>query len=201
MKFIIVPFKNYKSAKSRMRKDLSDEETEKIVENMLRHVLTEVSKSQMSDASFLITKDEEAISLAKQIGVETIEEKEQINESTSVDLATKILIRRGATSVLRIPGDLPLLTYNDIDIVFRESIETNSCILVPSKSGKGTNAILRRPPDIIKSCFGEDSLRKHKKEFDKKQVQYKIIKNKNIELDLDCLEDLQEFKNLHKKIS
>jgi 2-phospho-L-lactate guanylyltransferase len=201
MKFIIVPFKNYKSAKSRMRKDLSDEETEKIVENMLRHVLTEVSKSQMSDASFLITKDEEAISLGKQIGVETIEEKEQINESTSVDLATKILIRRGATSVLRIPGDLPLLTYNDIDIVFRESIETNSCILVPSKSGKGTNAILRRPPDIIKSCFGEDSLRKHKKEFDRKQVQYKIVKNKNIELDLDCLEDLQEFKNLHKKIS
>ena len=201
MKFIIVPFKNYKSAKSRMRKDLSDKETEKIVENMLRHVLTEVSKSQMSDASFLITKDEEAISLAKQIGVETIEEKEQINESTSVDLATKILIRRGATSVLRIPGDLPLLTYNDIDIVFRESIETNSCILVPSKSGKGTNAILRRPPDIIKSCFGEDSLRKHKKEFDRKQVQYKIVKNKNIELDLDCLEDLQEFKNLHKKIS
>jgi 2-phospho-L-lactate guanylyltransferase len=201
MKFIIVPFKNYKSAKSRMRKDLSDEETEKIVENMLRHVLTEVSKSQMSDASFLITKDEEAISLAKQIGVETIEEKEQINESTSVDLATKILIRRGATSVLRIPGDLPLLTYNDIDSVFRESIETNSCILVPSKSGKGTNAILRRPPDIIKSCFGEDSLRKHKKEFDRKQVQYKIVKNKNIELDLDCLEDLQEFKNLHKKIS
>ena len=201
MKFIIVPFKNYKSAKSRMRKDLSDEETEKIVENMLRHVLTEVSKSQMSDASFLITKDEEAISLAKQIGVETIEEKEQINESTSVDLATKILIRRGATSVLRIPGDLPLLTYNDIDNVFRESIETNSCILVPSKSGKGTNAILRRPPDIIKSCFGEDSLRKHKKEFDRKQVQYKIVKNKNIELDLDCLEDLQEFKNLHKKIS
>jgi len=201
MKFIIVPFKNYKSAKSRMRKDLSDEETEKIVENMLRHVLTEVSKSQMSDASFLITKDEEAISLAKQIGVETIEEKEQINESTSVDLATKILIRRGATSVLRIPGDLPLLTYNDIDSIFRESIETNSCILVPSKSGKGTNAILRRPPDIIKSCFGEDSLRKHKKEFDRKQVQYKIVKNKNIELDLDCLEDLQEFKNLHKKIS
>ena len=201
MKFIIVPFKNYKSAKSRMRKDLSDEETEKIVENMLRHVLTEVSKSQMSDASFLITKDEEAISLAKQIGVETIEEKEQINESTSVDLATKILIRRGATSVLRIPGDLPLLTYNDIDNVFRESIETNSCILVPSKSGKGTNAILRRPPDIIKSCFGEDSLRKHKKEFDRKQVQYKIVKNKNIELDLDCLEDLQEFKNLHKEIS
>jgi len=201
MKFIIVPFKNYKSAKSRMRKDLSDEETEKIVENMLRHVLTEVSKSQMSDASFLITKDEEAISLAKQIGVETIEEKVQINESTSVDLATKILIRRGATSILRIPGDLPLLTYNDIDNVFRESIETNSCILVPSKSGKGTNALLRKPPDIIKSCFGEDSLRKHKKEFDKKQVQYKIVKNKNIELDLDCLEDLQEFKNLHKEIS
>ena len=201
MKFIIVPFKNYKSAKSRMRKDLSDEETEKIVENMLRHVLTEVSKSQMSDASFLITKDEEAISLAKQIGVETIEEKVQINESTSVDLATKILIGRGATSILRIPGDLPLLTYNDIDNVFRESIETNSCILVPSKSGKGTNALLRKPPDIIKSCFGEDSLRKHKKEFDKKQVQYKIVKNKNIELDLDCLEDLQEFKNLHKEIS
>ena len=64
MNFIIVPFKNFKLAKSRMRKDLSDKKTEEVVEKMLQHVLEEVSKCKISDGNFLITNDQKAISIA-----------------------------------------------------------------------------------------------------------------------------------------
>ena len=111
MKFIIVPFKNFKSAKTRMRKDLSTQETEKIVEKMLIHVLQEVSKSQMSDENFIITNDKKAIRIASRFGIKIIEEEKQLSESVSIDFASKILKEKGATSVLRIPGDLPLLSF------------------------------------------------------------------------------------------
>ena len=65
MKFILVPFKNFILAKSRMRKDLSKKNTEKIVEKMLTHVLYEVSKSKLSDFNYIVTNDSRAIEIAK----------------------------------------------------------------------------------------------------------------------------------------
>ena len=120
MKFIIVPFKNFKSAKTRMRKDLSSQETEKIVEKMLIHVLQEVSKSQMSDENFIITNDKKAIRIASSFGIKIIEEEKQLSESVSIDFASKILKEKGATSVLRIPGDLPLLASKILIIFLRK---------------------------------------------------------------------------------
>ena len=177
MKFVIVPFKNFELAKSRMRKDISDQKTEEIVEKMLIHVLSEVSKSKLSNGNFIVTKDKKAMELAKKVGIKIIEEERQVSESISVDYASKLLMKKGAECILRIPGDLPLLSKEDID----------------TKSGNGTNAILRKPPDVIKSYFGEDSFKKHVDEFKKNKAQYEIIKNKNIGLDIDCLSDLKDF--------
>ena len=61
MNYILVPFKNFKQAKSRLRKDLSDSETEKIAKLMLEDVLSEVSKSKIADRKFLLTKDSHVI--------------------------------------------------------------------------------------------------------------------------------------------
>ena len=75
MKFVVVPFKNFKLAKSRMRKDISDQKTEEIVEKMLIHVLSEVSKSKLSNGNFIVTKDKKAMELAKKVGIKIIEEE------------------------------------------------------------------------------------------------------------------------------
>jgi len=79
MNFILVPFKNFKNAKSRLRKDLSDKETKKIVKLMLEDVLEQVSKSKLGDKKFLLTNDSEAIALGQKYGLEIILENKQIN--------------------------------------------------------------------------------------------------------------------------
>ena len=79
MNYILVPFKNFKQAKSRLRKDLSDSETEKIAKLMLEDVLSEVSKSKIADRKFLLTKDSNAMSLGVKYGIEIIEEKIQVD--------------------------------------------------------------------------------------------------------------------------
>ena len=78
MNIVIVPFKNFKLAKSRLRNSFSDEITVGLVECMLKDVLTEVKKSTLPDKKFLLTMDDKAIELANEIGISVIKEKIQM---------------------------------------------------------------------------------------------------------------------------
>ena len=131
MNYILVPFKNFKQAKSRLRKDLSDSETEKIAKLMLEDVLSEVSKSKIADRKFLLTKDSNAMSLGVKYGIEIIEEKIQVDESTSVDKACNYLKTIGASAVLRLPGDIPNIKAKDIDLLLNEGKHDSVSIIVP----------------------------------------------------------------------
>ena len=66
MNFVLVPFKTFKNAKTRLRKDLSDLDTEYIVKIMLEDVLEQVSKSKIAEKKFILTADEKAIKIAKE---------------------------------------------------------------------------------------------------------------------------------------
>ncbi len=173
-----------------MRKDLSDTVTLDIVRCMLEDVLWQVKRSKISDKNFIVTKDEEAIEMANKIGIEVLLETNQVNESVSVDWASKHLISLGAEKILRVPADIPLVKSEDIDEIFNYALMNKSCVIVPSESGTGTNALLRGPPDVIPSFFGPGSLKKHVQAFEEKGVKYLVVENPNIALDVDCLEDL-----------
>ena len=188
MNYILVPFKNFKQAKSRLRKDLSDSETEKIAKLMLEDVLSEVSKSKIADRKFLLTKDSNAISLGVKYGIEIIEEKIQVDESTSVDKACNYLKTIGASAVLRLPGDIPNIEARDIDLLLNEGKHESISIIVPSDTGTGTNAFYKCPPDVISSSFGENSFQKHIDSFITKNIKFKIMEIENISVDIDSLD-------------
>ena len=180
MNYILVPFKNFKNAKSRLRKDLSNSETEKLAKLMLEDVLSEVSKSKLADRKFLLTNDSSAMSLGIKYGIEIIEEKIQVDESTSVDNACNYLKTIGASAVLRLPGDIPNIEAKDIDLLINEGKHDGVSIIVPSDSGTGTNAFYKCPPDVISSSFGENSFQKHIKSFITKDIKFKVMEIENI---------------------
>ena len=101
---------------------------------MLEDVLSEVSKSKIADRKFLLTKDSNAISLGVKYGIEIIEEKIQVDESTSVDKACNYLKTIGASAVLRLPGDIPNIEARDIDLLLNEGKHESISIIVPSDS-------------------------------------------------------------------
>jgi len=63
-------------------------------------------------------------------------------------------------------------------------------ILVPSRDGTGTNAILRRPPDIFPSQFGPGSFARHLAAARAAGISWRILENPRIALDLDDPDDL-----------
>jgi|TARA_B100000131_G_scaffold81846_2_gene78867 2-phospho-L-lactate guanylyltransferase len=199
MNFILVPFKNFKNAKSRLRKDLSDKETKKIVKLMLEDVLEQVSKSKLGDKKFLLTNDSEAIALGQKYGLEIILENKQINESTSVDNACTYLKKIGASAVLRLPGDVPAISHQDIDEIIHNGKKDNVSVLVPSESKLGTNAFFKCPPDVISSSFGENSFEKHMASFIGNDIKFKVMEIENVSIDIDSIEDLKKIKSSNKR--
>ena len=69
-------------------------------------------------------------------------------------------------------------------------------ILGPSGDKLGTNAILRKPPDVLESMFGHDSFKKHIDQADEKNVSYEIYEVKNLALDIDEPGDIDALKKL-----
>lgn len=125
--------------------------------------------------------------------MELITETEQISESASVDFGSKEAKKRGATAVLRLPIDLPLVTAGDIETIFDHDVEGPSIVIVPSRDGTGTNAILRRPPDLFPSHFGPGSLAKHLAEASAAKAACRVIELHRIALDIDDPSDVSEF--------
>jgi len=193
MKFVIVPVKDLSKAKERLSSLLPQHQRTELAYAMLEDVLTALSGSRLADRKFIVTLDERAIDIAKELGIEVILETEQNGESASVDYASKVSIEMGAKSVLVIPGDAPLITSEDIDFILEKEKAAPSIVFIPARDEYGTNAILRKPPDAIPSMFGDDSFNKHKNEAEKKNIPYESFENSRIGLDIDRPEDLVEL--------
>jgi len=180
-------------AKERLSSLLPQHQRTELAYAMLEDVLRALKGSRLADRKFIVTLDKKAIEMANAIGIEVIVEAEQNGESASVDYASRLSIDMGATSVLVIPGDAPLITSEDIDFVLDKEKDSPSIVFVPARDEYGTNAILRKPPDAIPSMFGEDSFNKHKNEAEKKNIPYECYENPRIGLDIDRPEDLVEL--------
>src|SRR5205823_15056157 len=98
---------------------------------------------------------------ARQQGWDVLVEETQISESASVDMACRHCEASGVRAVLRLPADIPLARSSDIEAIFAALEYSPGCVIVPSRDGAGTNALLRSPPTAFGSHFGRDSFAKH----------------------------------------
>ena len=196
MNFVLIPVKNLKFANERLSSVLSQEDRTALAYAMLEDVFSSVAKSSLADKIAVVTLDKKTMLMADGYDFVIIDEVKQESESSSVDYALKICKDLGAESVLVVPGDAPLITETDIDFILEKVKDHSHVILVPSGDKLGTNAILRKPPDVLSSMFGHDSFRKHIEQADEKNVPYEIYEIKNIALDIDEPGDIETLRKL-----
>ncbi len=194
MRYILLPVKDLTRAKQRLSDMFTQAERTALAWVMLEHTFAAVAATQDAEGVAVVTLYPPAIELAERYGFEVILEREQISESHSVDFASRELAQRGVEAVLRLPLDLPLLQTADIEtILSHDTHPAPSCVIVPSRDGTGTNAILRRPPALFPSHFGPNSLAKHLAEAERAKAQCKIIELPRIALDVDDANDVAEL--------
>jgi 2-phospho-L-lactate/phosphoenolpyruvate guanylyltransferase len=191
MRALLLPVKDLRNAKQRLVGILSPEERFTLAHAMLADTVRAMRGVQRADKIFVVTNYEPAMQAARENGWQILAEERQISESVSVDDASHRIASMGFTAVLRIPLDLPLIQSSDIDELFAIESAAPSIVIVPSRDGTGTNAIMRTPPALFPSHFGSGSFTKHCAEAVAAHAQIHHRRNVHLEMDVDDESDLR----------
>jgi 2-phospho-L-lactate guanylyltransferase len=190
MKALLIPIKDPANAKTRLAPLLSPDERRRLAWAMFEDASHAVAGITKADRVYLVSNFAPAIEHARRLGWDVLVEEAQASESASIDWASGVLAERGIDAVLRLPADLPLVRAEDIDALLAIEVSPPAAILVPSRAGTGTNAILRTPPTWFPSRFGPNSLALHKAEAARTGIECLIVNNDRIALDIDEPADL-----------
>ncbi len=188
---LLLPIKDLRNAKQRLAGVLTPEERFGLAQAMLADTMRAVRGVKLADKTFVITSYEPAMEAAAKYGWEILREEQQISESASVDYASRLCAGGGVTALLRLPLDLPLVQPGDIDDLLATECSAPAVVMVPSRDGTGTNAILRMPPTLSPSHFGPDSFTKHRREAEQAGARIIVRRNDRLEMDVDDEADLQ----------
>jgi 2-phospho-L-lactate guanylyltransferase len=193
---ILVPVKGFTIAKQRLASVLTAEERSTLARVMLEDVLRALADCPDRPCAALITSNHEARQAASRFGFEVIEDAQASSETEAVAIAIRACIKRGVTSVMVIPGDIPLVEAGEIrevlDALPGESGERGA-VLVPAHDGRGTNAALLRPPDLFGLRFGNDSFEPHWRAAQNSGGICKLLRLSGIGLDIDNPSDLAQL--------
>jgi 2-phospho-L-lactate guanylyltransferase len=188
---ILVPVKNPNRAKIRMAPILSGKERSRLAGAMLDDLIR--SLKPLGRRVVLVTDSEPAAKIARSLGWRVLWESNPISESASVDEASRQLARENTSAVLRLPADIPLAETEDIRRLLDFGLTARAALLVPSRDGLGTNAVLRKPPDLFPSRFGHNSFVLHTQEGLRAGAEIHVLENSRIALDLDDPGDILKF--------
>lgn len=99
------------------------------------------------------------------------------------------LLTRGASTMLLLPADIPLVTKADIQALLTEHTCPGVTLAAAGSDG-GTNALLVSPPDIIAPAFGENSCQRHSAHAREQGLDPAVLNTSGLNLDIDTLEDI-----------
>jgi len=191
MKALLIPVKVPTYAKTRLAGLLSEDERRRLAWSMFEDVSRAATMARKPERVVIVTSYGPAIEYARSLGWDILVEGSQTSESASIDWASRVLSKQGFDSVMRLPADLPLVTAEDIDSLLSIELKSPGALLVPSRDGTGTNAIIRTPPALFPSRFGPNSLALHRQEAEHVGVECLIVDNIRIALDIDDPADVE----------
>lgn len=191
MTYVIIPAKNFQGAKQRLAALLQPQERALLARTTLSHTLTACTQAGGLVGVGVVTCNHEVADLARQSGVEVLWEPAAQGHTQAVLFGVGTCKQRGISSLLTLPGDLPLLTAADVEAI--AATPAPAVVLVPNRDDSGTNAVLLRPPDCLPLAFGEDSFRRHLRLAAEQRLAVEIRRLPRVALDLDTPEDVAFF--------
>src|SRR5271167_2298224 len=181
---LLIPFKDLSTAKQRLASALTQSQRSQLAEAMLRDVMTAASGVRGRIDVALVTGDTRAQHLAHEFGFGIIEDTRNESETAAIEMATTWCEQHGYDTTVVVPGDIPLITSDELHRVLDAAPEEGA-VFVPAYDRRGSNCILRRPASLIPLRFGNDSFLPHCDAMRKTGKELIILEMRGIGLDID----------------
>ena len=193
MTVAVVPVKDLDRAKQRLAARLLPGERRALVLLMLEDVLQTLRRVPAVSGIMVVTREAQVAERAALFGAEVLQEPANDGYSSAVERAAQELTRRGETSMLSIPGDVPAATPDEIARLIAVRPAAPSVVLAPSRDERGTNAALVSPPGAFDLRFGEPSFGGHVARATEAGLAIEVLRLHGLGLDLDSPDDLDAF--------
>jgi 2-phospho-L-lactate guanylyltransferase len=187
----LVPVKSLVTAKSRLVPDLPPNRREMLVLDMLYHVLRVLQDSKLFERVSVVSPDARVLEQVRAWGAWALNE-ERPGHNPALYAAALRERAGGATALLTISADLPLLATQEIRNLLEQSRQYE-VVLAASRDGAGTNAILVRPPLAVPYLFGPNSLQRYLEAARQRHLSHIIYSSTGLAFDIDTIVDLREL--------
>lgn len=189
----VVPVKNFADAKQRLAGVLSRPERQALFRAMVEDVLETLASSSGLAGVLLVTRDPEAKQLADYYQARVLVEERNAGHTAATCFGARTLKEEGALGMLQVPGDIPLISTEDINTFLQSHSEAPAITIAPSWDQRGSNAIACSPPDLLPLRFGDDSFFPHVQRAREVGVEPSIVTRPGFALDLDTPGDVARF--------
>ncbi len=156
---VVIPVRAFEGAKSRLGAVLDAEERRDLVERLLRRAVAAALATDGVTDVVVVSPDPDVLAIAGSAGARGVVQQSRglnpaLQEARDTIVADRLLI---------IPADLPAVTPAALAEVLAtgDRAGTPSVVLAPDRHGRGTNALLLDPPEVIDPAFGGDSRAGH----------------------------------------
>jgi 2-phospho-L-lactate guanylyltransferase len=186
----VLPAKPLQHAKTRLATVLEPGARAAIARAMFDDVLAALTGADRIARVLVVTADDALADRARAAGAFVVPEHEPRGLNAAVALGTGAAVALGAHAVMVVLSDIPLIRTADVEQLLART-PRHGALIVPSKEGIGTNAIVRRPPAIFGPCFGGRSLARHLAAAERTGVRCVVARNPRVEFDVDTPDDLR----------
>ena len=186
----IIPIKSLNQAKHRLKHVLYPDERQEFFNAMFEDVLSTMMSVPDFEQVAVATVCPAAGIIAKKYGAIVLSTSQDEGQTAAVERSAKILDARGITSMLVIPGDVPLVTVEEIKIVLDLHEKAPSMTIVPAQDELGSNCIALSPTIAAPLRFGPNSYFPHLETARKLGLSLQSPKLTGLGLDIDTPEDL-----------
>jgi 2-phospho-L-lactate/phosphoenolpyruvate guanylyltransferase len=194
----IVPVKPIRRGKSRLAKVLSESERADLNWRLLNRTLKVLSSVREIGRVLVVSRDPEALALARDYGALTLQEEGEPKLNTALKRATLFLRQYTLRSLLILPVDLPLLSPDDIRQVIAADPGPPGVVIVPDRHHQGTNMLLVDPPGFLEYEYGPGSFERHCERARLVKARLKVVELPSLALDIDNPDDLDLIQQINK---
>ena len=193
MNVALVPVRSISGSKNRLASVLTPPEREALALAMLEDMVSALLAADRVDRVVVVSSDAGLLAHARSLGAQVLEEGAPAGLNAAVAVAAQTLEDEGATTLLTIPGDVPLLDPAEVDAIFDADPSRYPVVLAPSSSVTGTNGLRTTPPTAIEFRFEGASLAAHRSAAREAEVELLLLGLPSFAVDVDTPGDLLEL--------
>jgi 2-phospho-L-lactate guanylyltransferase len=188
----VIPVKRLRGALRRLAPALPASVRRALQVAMLEDVLHACAATAALSGVVVVTSDPDAAALARALaGARVVPDHDPPRGMNgAVARGLEAAVAGGAGAALVLTADLPLATGADLAAVAAAALPEPSAVLVPSRQGTGTNAMLLRPPGALAPELGPDSLARHTAQAARRGLALARLPVERLGLDIDTPRDL-----------